>query len=114
MHSNEIIGKSPELDLEISTKFKSLYHEIESQESKLSELKLEPMEALGCVIVLDQYARNMFRDTPKGEFGVGVDSNNPYHLSLSILVVSTVIVSFVSNPLNHDRLFTVKLNYFSI
>ncbi len=54
------------MDLEISTKFKSLYHELESQESKLSELKLEPIEALGCIIVLDQYARNMFRDTPKG------------------------------------------------
>ncbi len=54
--------KSDELDARIKTQFESTYHQVVAGET--SQWRDSAEGRLAEIIVLDQFARNMFRDTP--------------------------------------------------
>ncbi|MFT7433301.1 MAG: hypothetical protein ACI9TY_000931 [Alphaproteobacteria bacterium] len=54
--------KSDAFDAEITAKFSALHSEILSND--ISTYLLSACDALAAIIVLDQFSRNMFRDTP--------------------------------------------------
>lgn len=56
-------GKQPEFDAAIAEKFREVYEQATS--GKLDAWQQEPLGCLGLIIVLDQFSRNMFRDTPQ-------------------------------------------------
>lgn len=58
--------KDNDFDETIRQRFEKAYHEVilKFKDGKLDALK-SGEDALACVIVLDQFSRNMFRDTPK-------------------------------------------------
>lgn len=56
-------GKQPEFDATISQKFRLIYEQAAA--GKLDIWQQEPLGSLGLIIVLDQFSRNMFRDTPQ-------------------------------------------------
>ncbi len=56
-------GKQPEFDAAIGQKFREDYEQ--AANGKLDAWRQEPLGCLGLIIVLDQFSRNMFRDTPQ-------------------------------------------------
>lgn len=76
MHSEEVIkfwfeessprqwfAKSKEFDEEIRSRFLETYHQVVAGKTK--EWRTTPEGRLAEILVLDQFARNMFRDTPQ-------------------------------------------------
>ena len=62
-HSDRWWDKDPAFDAEIRDRFGALHAEIEAGEHEA--WRATPRGALAYVIVLDQFSRNMFRDTPR-------------------------------------------------
>ncbi|MBT8494746.1 MAG: DUF924 domain-containing protein [Deltaproteobacteria bacterium] len=60
-HSKQWFKKDPEFDAEIRTRFESSYQAIASGERE--DWLSKPEGALAYVIVLDQFSRNMYRDS---------------------------------------------------
>ncbi|WP_225931275.1 DUF924 family protein [Leptolyngbya sp. 7M] len=56
-------GKQPEFDAEIRQKFVTIYKQAAAGE--LDAWQQSPAGCLALVVVLDQFSRNMFRDTPQ-------------------------------------------------
>lgn len=56
-------GKNPAVDQEIRDRFLDLYQQ--ATEGKLDQWQRSPLGALALVILLDQFPRNMFRNTPQ-------------------------------------------------
>ena len=56
-------GKSPKVDAEIRSRFLECYKQAAA--GQLTEWQATPQGALALVLLLDQFARNMFRDTPQ-------------------------------------------------
>lgn len=56
-------GKQPEFDQMIASRFQDLYAQAAAGE--LDHWQQSPLGALALILVLDQFPRNMFRDTPQ-------------------------------------------------
>lgn len=56
-------GKQPELDAAIREQFRSLYEQAASGE--LQDWSQSPEGCLALILLLDQFSRNMFRDSPQ-------------------------------------------------
>jgi uncharacterized protein (DUF924 family) len=56
-------GKHPQLDQEIRDRFQPLYEQ--AAVGNLDDWQNSPLTALALIVLLDQFPRNMFRNTPK-------------------------------------------------
>lgn len=56
-------GKQPEFDAAIGQKFRKDYEQAAG--GKLEAWRQEPLGCLGLILLLDQFSRNLFRDTPQ-------------------------------------------------
>ncbi|NNE82684.1 MAG: DUF924 domain-containing protein [Alphaproteobacteria bacterium] len=55
-------GKAPEFDAEIERRFSELCHQ--ARDGKLERWVEDPRSCLALVILIDQFSRNLFRDSP--------------------------------------------------
>ncbi len=58
-------GKSSEIDAEIRRRFEPLYESLRQTQVSVDDSERSVEEALANLIVLDQFPRNMYRDTPR-------------------------------------------------
>jgi uncharacterized protein (DUF924 family) len=56
-------GKNPEFDRTIGARFQSLSEQ--AAEGRLQHWQASPLGSLALIVLLDQFPRNMFRDTPR-------------------------------------------------
>jgi len=105
--------KSEDFDKQVKEHFLSIYQDYLDEKIRFAN---KPKEALASIILLDQFPRNMFRDTPKAfatdEFAISISRNaieQGAEFSLNEMEQMFLYMPFMHSEILDEQLYCVEL-----